>query len=274
MVAMSEKVSAGRKAFGQDLRRAREAAGMTQADAGAALGVVPSAISSWEQGTRIVDLPTATKLDRVYGTNKAITRKWHDLQRGADLDPWFQEISVIEEAAGELRDYQPLVWPGLVQTEAYARALTHDVWPGRSPESVESLVKSRLKRQELLGRPDSPLILMIVEEGVVYRRVGDLGTAEHRDQIQRAVDEIEAGTLRLQIVPRTAPRHHGGTGPFRIYTFMDRPALSSAEHMTGEALIDDPRLVSHCMTVFGLLQAEALSGAQSLGLLKEVLNHE
>src|SRR5699024_5473735 len=205
MVAMSEKVSAGRKAFGRDLRRAREAAGMTQADAGAALGVVPSAISSWERGTRRVDLPTATKLDRVYGSNKAITRKWHDLQRGADLDPWFQEISVIEEAAGELRDYQPLVWPGLVQTEAYARALTHDVWPGRSPESVESLVKSRLKRQELLGRPDSPLILMIVEEGVVYRRVGDLGTAEHRDQIQRAVDEIEAGTLRLQIVPRTAP---------------------------------------------------------------------
>src|SRR5699024_11360352 len=90
------------------------------------------------------------------------SRKWHDLQRGADLDPWFQEISVIEEAAGELRDYQPLVWPGLVQTEAYARALTHDVWPGRSPESVESLVKSRLKRQELLGRPDSPLITKIV----------------------------------------------------------------------------------------------------------------
>src|SRR5699024_12542913 len=97
---------------------------------------------------------------------------------------------------------------------------------------------------------------------------------ELRDHVQRAVDEIVAGTLRSQIVPRTAHRQHGGTAPCRIYTFMDRPALSSAEHMTGEALIDVPRLVSHCITVFGLLQAEALSGAQSLGLLKEVLNHE
>ena len=83
------------------------------------------------------------------------------------------------------------------------------------------------------------------------------------------VREVKAGTLRLQVVPQNAGKHHGGTGPFRVYTFADRPSLASAEHMTGEAKIDDSKVVAHCMTVFGLLQAEALSGDRSLGLLEE-----
>lgn len=268
---MAPKVSAVQKSFGYELRRARKTAGMTQVDAAAALGVVPSAVSSYERGTRGVDLATVTKLDGVYTANKTLVRKWHDSKRGADLDPWFQEISAIEQSALELRDYQPLVWPGLVQTEAYARALTQDVWPGRGTDSVESLVKSRMKRQELLEVGDRPLILMIVEEGVIHRRVGGIGDGELCEQIQRVVREMKADTLRLQVVPRNAGRHHGGTGPFRVYTFADRPSLASAEHMTGEAKIDDPKMVAHCMTVFGLLQAEALSGDQSLELLEEAL---
>jgi len=269
---MASNVSAVQRSFGNELRRARKAAGMTQVDAATALGVVPSAVSSYERGTRGVDLATVTKLDKVYSASKTLVRKWHDSKRGADIDPWFQEISEIEQSAIELRDYQPLVWPGLVQTEAYARALTQDVWPGRGTDSVESLVKSRMKRQELLDVVDRPLILMIVEEGVIHRRVGGISNAETREQIQRVVREVKAGTLRLQVVPQNAGKHHGGTGPFRVYTFADRPSLASAEHMTGEAKIDDSKVVAHCMTVFGLLQAEALSGDRSLGLLEEALN--
>lgn len=211
-------------------------------------------------------------LDRLYGANGALIRKWHEMNQETGLDPWFREIGDLEAPATELRDYQGSVWPGLVQTESYARALTRDVWPSRSPDSIESLVKSRMERQKILKSAEPPFLLVIIEEPVVYRRVGGLGQEEHQGQIRRVVEEIERDTLRLQIIPRDAPRHHGGSGPFRIYTFPDRPLLASAEHMTGEAVIDDPKLVQHCMTVFGLLQGEALTSARSLELLKEALS--
>ncbi|MFB8761327.1 helix-turn-helix domain-containing protein [Nocardiopsis alba] len=269
---MGKSVSAVQKSFGGELRRAREAANMTQVDAANELQVVPSTISGYERGARKVDLKTIVKLDQAYGANKTLVRKWHDSQRGAEIDPWFQELSVLESSSLEVRDYQPIVWPGLVQTETYARGLTQDVWPGSSTKSIEELVRSRMKRQELLERDDRPLILIVVEEEVIHRRVGGLSKAQMQAQVQRVVHEVEEGTLRVQVIPQGACRHHGGTGPFRVYTFADRPAHASAEHMTSEARIYDSKMVSHCMTVFGLLQGEALSTAESLELLKEALN--
>ncbi|MEU0242281.1 helix-turn-helix transcriptional regulator [Nocardiopsis sp. NPDC006198] len=268
---MAEKITPARKKFGRELVRFRKAARLTQAEAADALGVVPTAVSSYERGTRGIELVAVATLDELYGANQSLIRKWHEANQETGLDPWFQQLSDLEEAAVELRDYQPLVFPGLVQTEKYARALTRDVWPGRGADSVESLVRSRMRRQKIFGQTDAPFILMIIEEPVVYRRVGALSRDDHVAQIRRLIHEIERDTLRLQIIPRGAPRHHGGTGPFRINSFSDRPAVASAEHMTGEAVIDDAKLVQHCMTVFGLLQGEALSGAQSLDMLKEAL---
>jgi transcriptional regulator with XRE-family HTH domain len=268
---VTEKATPAWKKFGRELFRARKAAGLIQADAAEVLDVVPTAVSAYERGTRKIELNAVTTLDELYNANQALIRKWHEAKQETGLDPWFQQLSDLEESAVEIRDYQPLVFPGLTQTEAYARALTRDVWPGRGADSVESLVQSRMRRQKIFDRSDAPLILMIVEESVIHRRVGGLSRDDHRAQIHRLMHEIERDNLRLQIIPRGAPRHHGGTGPFRINTFADRPAVASAEHMTGEAVIDDAKLVQHCMTVFGLLQGEALSGAQSLDMLKEAL---
>jgi transcriptional regulator with XRE-family HTH domain len=251
---------------------ARKAAGFQQKDAAQELDITASAYSSYERGVRGITVTSVEKLDAFFGANKLLIRKWHDMNKASGLDPWFQQLSDLEVAARELRDYQPVVLPGLVQTEHYARALTCDVWPGKSTEFIDSLVQARMRRQALLSKANAPLVIMVIEESVVHRRVGDLSEEHFREQIARLIYEMERGSLLMQIIPRSAPRHHGGSGPFRINTFADRPSIASAEYMTGEAVIEDTEKVQHCMTVFGLLQGEALSVRQSLDMLREVLN--
>lgn len=268
---MPEAKSAEQKAFGRELKRAREAAGLTQKDAALHVGMGDTTLSHYERGARRIPDETVVQLDDLYGQKGTLARKWRDIHQGAALAPWFEEISEREASAVELRDYQPLVVPGLVQTAEYARAVVRDSWPSWSLEKVDRLVASRMRRQHLLEAPDRPLIFMVIEESVVHRRVGALSAEQHREQIQRLIHEIEGDTLRMQIVPATASRHHGASGPFRVYTYADHPSFVSAEYMTSEAQISDPQMVLHCTTLFGLLQGEALNADDSLGLLKEAM---
>ncbi len=251
---------------------ARDAAGLQQKDAAQVLKISPSAYSAYERGVRGITVTSVEKLDTLYGAGKLLVRKWHDMNKANGLDPWFQQLSDLEEAASELRDYQPVVLPGLAQTKHYARALISDVWPGKSTDFIDSLVEARMQRQDLLAKPDAPLVIMVIEEAVVHRRVGDLSEERYQEQIQRLIQDMERGTLLMQIIPRDAPRHHGGSGPFRVNTFADRPSVASAEYMTGEAVIEETELVQHCMTVFGLLQGEALSVRHSRDMLRKVLH--
>ncbi|GAA3736049.1 hypothetical protein GCM10022402_15260 [Salinactinospora qingdaonensis] len=109
---------------------------------------------------------------------------------------------------------------------------------------------------------------MVVEATVIERPVG--GVEAFKQQLDRLLHLVERSVLRLQVVPPCPPFHHGGSGPFRIYTFPDKPVVASAEHMGGEQLMDEMMRIQHCTAVFGLLQAEALSTRASRDLIRKV----
>ncbi|MEE2036203.1 helix-turn-helix transcriptional regulator [Nocardiopsis sp. CT-R113] len=267
---MSLKANPRRKSLGRKIAAARSQAGMTQGEVAFALKVVQSTVSAWEKGRRGLPSDRAAELDDLFDSGGAINRAWNSANEPDALPPWYTEVGQLEREATELREYQPVIFPGLVQCENYARGLLADTVPWFSPREIDQMVTLRMARQGVLARPENPPLVSIVIEEPVLRRTVQGGKGVLREQLATVVGLIERGEIRFQVIPDDAECHPGGSGPFRLYTFPDKPVVASAEHMEGEQLMDGMMQVQHCATLFGVLQAEALSPRASRELIRKV----
>ncbi|MDD6791076.1 MAG: DUF5753 domain-containing protein, partial [Thermobifida fusca] len=85
---------------------------------------------------------------------------------------WFQNVLALERKAVEIREYQMVVLPGLLQTEDYARSLIRPAQPWANAEKVDELVHARMSRREILTAPDRPLCWFVVDQVVIDRVTG------------------------------------------------------------------------------------------------------
>ena len=145
-------------------------------------------------------------------------RSWWGTYSESAPKPLLQLIE-YEAAASIARNFQPLVVPGLLQTQEYARASIQGLDPKMKPDSVGTLVKIRMKRQELLQRSDPPLLFFIMDEAVVRRIVG--GKDVMRRQLQRIIDVSDTPSVTIEIVPFSAGILPGLQSQFLIYEFPD-----------------------------------------------------
>ncbi|GAA0995221.1 helix-turn-helix transcriptional regulator [Nocardiopsis tropica] len=253
---------------GGELRALRTGANLRQKDVAPHAGVVPAQVSAWENGIRGMSAAQALALDRALNANGRLVRVYENAETPENLPKWYEQVPEIEQRVSELREYQCQLVPGLIQTDAYARAAISDALPWASDTEVKQMVTSRTGRRSLLAKDGSPLVTIVVEEFVLSRAIGD--ESIQAAQLDRVLELAERGKIRFQVVPTDVRNHYGTAGPFRIYTFPDRPALASAEYTAGEVLIDDLDTVQKCMTIFGFLQAEALPMAASVELVRKV----
>ncbi|MCK9869583.1 helix-turn-helix domain-containing protein [Nocardiopsis dassonvillei] len=259
------------KHFGKQMRKHRDALGLLQVDIAKVLGVVGSCYSSWETGARKVDEKHVNKLDEALKAGGRIAEEWEKASRQVKTPFRFAELPELEGAATQIREFQPLVFPGLLQTKEYARAVFEDIFPGMASASIDQLVQGRMARQCLLEEEPRPLMLFLITEAVFHQQVGNRGPELLHEQVQRVLREMESGSVRVQTIPRGTKRHYGSGGPFRLYTFADEPSIASAEYMTGEAVISDKDRYQECVTTFGLLQGEAHSESASLQMVREMV---
>jgi DNA-binding XRE family transcriptional regulator len=259
------------KHFGKQMRKHRDALDLLQVDIAKVLGVVGSCYSSWETGARKVDEKYVNKLDEALKAGGRIAEEWEKASRQVKTPFRFAELPELEGAATQIRDFQTLVFPGLIQTQGYARAIFEDGYPGMPSASVEELVRARISRQRILEEEPRPLVLFLIAEAVFHQQVGNRGPELLHEQVQRVLHEMESGRVRVQIIPRDTKRHYGSGGPFRLYTFADEPSVASAEYMTGETVISDKNRYQECVTTFGLLQGEAHSESTSLQMVREMV---
>lgn len=265
---MSRKADPAWRRFGREIQALRKKAGLTQAQAADAVGVSPSFYSAWENGTRAVHGGHAQALDRLFNTTGVVTRLLAKATETDALPQWYEEVEELERAVSELREYQPSIIPGLIQTEEYTRALLKDSAPWATKQEVERMVESRSQRRRILDKEDPPLVTMVLETSVIKRVIG--GKHVLSAQLGRMLHLIDAEVVRIQLMPPDAGCHPGGSGPFRTYTFPDKPLVASAEYMWGEELTDELLHVQQCVTIFGILQGEALSPRASRDLIRKV----
>ncbi|GAB3847309.1 helix-turn-helix transcriptional regulator [Micromonospora andamanensis] len=248
------------------LRVALQESGHTTESLAAQIGVDPKTTDRWLRQGRIPH-PThrataAAILDR---DEQDI---WPDISRRRLRDlVWFRPWQDIEREAIELRWFEPNVLPGLLQTEAYARAVL-SASGRRTPDEVDALVAQRLSRQGILRRESPPWFTAIVDECALRRPVGGPGVM--REQLLALADVCSLPHVRLHVVPWSTGAYAGLDGRFVIAT--------SADHRTGAYLdtqlqgqvVSEPGDVAAILAAWEDVRVEALPHRQSVDLVREV----
>src|SRR5579875_3753492 len=157
--------------FAEELRAAREAVGLSREDLAARLNYSASLVGMVEGCRRVPQADFAARCDAALGTPGTFARMQKRLRTLAFAES-FRPFAEHEAAARALRNFEPSLVPGLLQTPEYARAVLA-TRPNTSEEEVDDLVAARLGRQAVLGREDPPLLWVVVDEAVLHREVGD-----------------------------------------------------------------------------------------------------
>ncbi len=223
---------------------------MTGEDAGAALersGSWVSRVETGRVGLRGRDLNDLLKLYRV--EDSEVADRLTALAKEGKQRGWWSRYSDIvagpyatyigfESEANELHAYESLCVPGLLQTEAYARALFSGGVPTPTDEMIDRKVEVRMARQQVLTRPRPLRLYAVIDEAVLHRRIG--GPDVMRGQLEWLVEAAGMANVTLQVVPFDAGPHPGMVGSFSMMTFAlpDDPDIVYLEGMSRDVFVE------------------------------------
>jgi transcriptional regulator with XRE-family HTH domain len=259
--------------FGAELRYYRERAGLSQTDLAALVNISHDVISKIETGDRPPAKDFPERLDAVpeLDTRGGLTRIWGSLRKGLRhraVPGWFQPWTHFEAQAATLRWYEPLLVPGLLQTEDYARAILA-ASPGGKRDDLDDQVGARMDRQAAaLARAHAPQLWSVVDEGVLLRCIG--GAKVMHDQLVHLADVAENPQTTIQVIPASAGAHAGLLGGFIIADLDGAASMVYLETAAEGQIADSPAIVAHAMLRFDALRSEALPRAASRDLIMKV----
>ncbi|MGC5011438.1 helix-turn-helix domain-containing protein [Streptosporangium sp. DT93] len=254
--------------FGYELRRLRKAREWSQIKLSKVVPYSIGTISMIETAKRSPSEEFARYCDEALEAEGALMRLWPMVSH-ASAPPWFRPWLDVEATAEALRTWEPLIVPGLLQTEDYARAILRgDV--GVTPEQVEEQVKTRMERQSILRRPRPPLFWVVIDEAVLHRPIGN--RAVMAEQLNRLLEVGQSSRTTVQVLPLEACSTIGLAGGFAIAqtrgTF-DTAYVESAGVMS--RVTERPEDVGVLAYRYEGIRSEALSQRESLELIKETL---
>jgi transcriptional regulator with XRE-family HTH domain len=194
---------------------------------------------------------------------------WHSY--GDALPDWFKVAVGLEESASLIRAYQPQVVPGLLQTEAYVRAITAASFPAEKEEESERRVALRLARQDLLKRPGPPEYWVVLEETVLRRPIG--GPQVMRGQVEQLIECAARPNVTLQVLPFSAGWHPAMYGMFNIFRFPDDtiPDVVYSEGLTSAYYLNKPEETTKYTEAIDRMAAQSATPDQTVTILREVL---
>ncbi|MES5818976.1 helix-turn-helix transcriptional regulator [Streptomyces sp. RG80] len=282
---MSERRPAptvGQVVLGKRLQELREAAGLKREEAAKVLRVAPATVRRMEMAEVALKIPYVQLLLSTYGVSEEETEAFVALaeeanqpgwwQRFHDVLPdWFSLYVSLEGAARIIRSYEPHFVPGLLQTEAYARAVMEaGTIAQQGSETIERHVSLRMTRQRLLEKPDPPHLWVIMDETVLCRPVGQGGEIM-REQLDRLLEFADRDRVTLQIAEFAAGPHPGTYAPFSLFRFAEPelPDMAFTEYLTGALYLDSRTEVSAHLEVLDHMTARAASAERTKKLLRE-----
>lgn len=271
-----------RMVLGAQLRRLREAAGLTPEQAGYEIRASRSKMSRLEHGRVGFKIRDVEDLLTLYGVTdqkvrlallalaeKANEQGWWT-QYGDILADWFETYLGLEAAASLIRTFELQFVHGLFQTPDYARAVTL-LGNRAAPETdIDRRVSLRMARQDLLTSAQPPRVWSVMDEAALRRPVG--GVKVMQAQLRRLAELAELPNVTLQVVPFRAGGHDAAGGSFTILRFSepDVPDVVYIEQLTGAIYLEKPAATDHYLDIMNRLSAISLSPAQTTPFLGEV----
>jgi transcriptional regulator with XRE-family HTH domain len=267
-----------RRELGAMLRALRAESEMTVEQVAERLLCSPSKVSRLETGARGASARDIRDLSDLYQVDPAQREHLAQLAKEGRSQGWWQPYGLpyetyvgLETAATSISDFEPGVFPGLLQTPDYARAVHEGAMPKLSPAVIEQRIEVRLVRQAALTRADPapPRLEAIVDEAVLYRPVG--GSEVMSAQISRVIEACELPNVNVQVLPFAAGAHPALDSTFILLEFEDLPAVVYVEGLVGQVYVERPEDVQRYVQVFDRLRAISLNGQKSLDLMRRKL---
>ncbi|WP_159945624.1 MULTISPECIES: helix-turn-helix transcriptional regulator [unclassified Nocardiopsis] len=256
------------KKIAAEVRKRRKSRGWSQSRLAEHVNVSASLVSYWELAVHAPQLKEARRLDELFGTSGVFAQLWSKSNSESIYPAGSQNAIDFERTAVEIREFHTTLVPGLLQTPRYARAIFKAGRPWASASSLEQKVESRLRRQSVLEVEERPLLWIVLDEIVIRRVLGDVATM--KEQLDHLLHLVTEGIICLQVVPLSLRLPPGLSGPFRVFVFSDRPMVVASEYVADDMIIDDDEQVRECATLFGAIQAGALSTSDSFQLVQQV----
>ncbi|MFJ2818165.1 MULTISPECIES: Scr1 family TA system antitoxin-like transcriptional regulator [unclassified Streptomyces] len=261
-----------RAAFGYRVRSAREGHGWTQDQFGERIGYSGRHVSAIETCHKPPTLRLVRSMDTVLGlagTVESFERAWIELRNGSLLEG-FPEYLSYEARAAEIRLFEVVAIPGLLQTPEYATAMEEGnvrrgtLTPDQAAERVDSLVE----RQGVLTRRSPPMVIVVLDESCIRCQIGGPGVMER--QLAHLIEFAERPNTVLQVAPFSIGERRPFTRLVNLLTMSDRAVMSYVESQTNGHLDREITSVLPLVRAYHLLQAEALSQAASVAMIDEV----
>jgi transcriptional regulator with XRE-family HTH domain len=272
-----------RMLLGIQLRRLREAKGITPEAAGYEIRASRSKISRVEHGRVGFKVRDVEDLLTLYGVtdpderqrmivlaqqanNQGWWAKYDDI-----MPDWFESYVGLEQATSLIRTYELQFVPGLFQSEDYARAVTVLGHRSAPAGEIDRRVGLRMQRQELLTAEDPPRLWAVIDESALRRPVG--GRDVMRAQLRHLVEVADLPRVTLQVMPFSQGGHPAAGGSFTILRFAepDLPDIVYIEQLTGALYLDRRDEADNYMEVMNRLSAEAETPADSVDLLRDII---
>ncbi|MFD8823079.1 Scr1 family TA system antitoxin-like transcriptional regulator [Streptomyces sp. NPDC059605] len=258
-------------AFGARIRSSRENRGWKQEELAKHMGYSGTHISAVETGRKMPTLRFSRSADQVFGTGETadtFERQYRELRHGSLLEGFPQYVG-YEGRAAEIRLYEIGIIHGLLQTPEYARALADNaVRRGTiTPEQAEERASFLAERQAALVRPRPPTMLVVLDESCIRRQVG--GPKVMAAQLDRLLEFAEQPNTVLQIAPYGIGERRTFDLPITLLTLSDMSVVAYAESQMRGHLERDTTLVLPLLAAYHQLQAESLSQAASVAMIRE-----
>jgi transcriptional regulator with XRE-family HTH domain len=257
------------------LRHLREEASLTIEDVAEKLEISPSTVSRMETaqvGVRPRDLRFLLDM---YEITEAERDQLLQIARERRQQQWWQEyadlpniaVAGLEEDASAIWQYSTQLVPGLLQTEAYARAVLGAIRLDSKPGDIDRRLDLRLHRQALLTRADAPEYWVILDEAVVRRQVG--GPAAMAEQLGHLIEVARLPNVTLQVLPFTSGEHAGMDGEFTILHYRESsdPDVVYIENTGNDVYLENPEVTRRYNKLFDHLRAAAQNPGESIRTL-------
>jgi transcriptional regulator with XRE-family HTH domain len=272
-----------RMLVGSQLRRLREANGITASHAGEVIRASPSKISCLELGRTGFQLRDVADLLTLYGlrdhaeratllalAEQASAPAWWQAYGDVVAD-WFEAYLGLEQAASIIRCYEGQFIPGLLQTEDYARAVIM-LGHGDAPaDEIERRVSLRMQRQQCLRRPDAPRLWAVIDEAALRHTVG--GTATMRAQLRHLTEAADLPGITIEMLPLSVGGHDAGDSAITILRFPEDEISDMVylEQFSGAVYADKPADIDRYRHIMNCLSVQAESPAVTAMILRQML---
>jgi transcriptional regulator with XRE-family HTH domain len=257
-----------RHLFGAEQRRHRLGNEMSLDRLAEVVNYSKTHLHAIEMGERVPWPPLPAKLDAAFGTSGLFDGLWHVIEREQYPDRYQRFMELLVQAT-DILFYATHLVPGMLQTEAYARAVLRVGHPEASDEEVEEQVALRISRQGRLAGEAPPVVWALLDEAVLRRPIG--GAAVRREQCAKLLPLADTLHTTVQVVPFEHGEHPFLGGSLTLLSLPNRTTVAYAESFASGELIDAPAAVRKYQRAYDRLRAQALSPSESATKIRAVV---